>query len=442
MILWKNYIIEDVIKLSNESHYQDVNIICHNGNFRSNSFLLATLFPMFRKILNTSIQDDDLYVICMPDMDKNCLENFCSNLSQKSPRVPNIIIQQLLEFPFNIKEEITENEPDYCSLDDFIETEDNDCKNLTNISNDNSLVTVKIKKEGEDFNGKSKPQGKKNSSREKDSGLHPKDIFAQVTKDFDIHFEVLNEGKEVKYKCKQCSYVIGKKWNIARHYICNHLSDGGVSCDICGTWKKSLMALEYHKKYKHSIEGQTICSTCKKSFPHNDFPNHDCNQFICNDCGKILKTEASLGKHIQNVHRINERTHFCNICGKGFRHKRVLKSHIDKVHENKNQRTPCPECGQNVVNLRSHMRSIHTPDDQKTCQCQHCGKGFWEQHSLDKHIMNMHLKLRPYNCRYGCEISYNDVSNRNHHEKRKHGKYFISIEEEKMKERMKHITQE
>ena len=91
--------------------------------------------------------------------------------------------------------------------------------------------------------------------------------------------------------------------------------------------------------------------------------------------------------------------------------------------------------------LNLHIKSVHTPDDQKKFQCQQCGKGFLVQRALDSHMMNMHLKLKPYNCRYGCEISYNDVSNRNHHERKQHGKLFISVEEEKMKAKMKLISQ-
>ena len=39
-----------------------------------------------------------------------------------------------------------------------------------------------------------------------------------------------------------------------------------------------------------------------------------------------------------------------------------------------------------------------------------------------------------------CEISYNDKSNGNHHERRKHGQLFISVEEERMEAKMKLVT--
>ena len=55
---------------------------------------------------------------------------------------------------------------------------------------------------------------------------------------------------------------------------------------------------------------------------------------------------------------------------------------------------------------------------------------------LDRHMMNVHLKLRPYKCRYGlgCEFAYNDKGNRDAHERKKHGKVFNAAKEKKMKE--------
>ena len=103
-----------------------------------------------------------------------------------------------------------------------------------------------------------------------------------------------------------------------------------------------------------------------------------------------------------------------------------------KTHEEKK---PCPECNTLVRNIDEHMRNIHTLDKDKAFVCKDCGKGFILRKCLDKHIMNVHLKLRPYNCRYGCEFAYNDSSNRNAHERKTHGKLFIIKKEEKEKAR-------
>ena len=147
---------------------------------------------------------------------------------------------------------------------------------------------------------------------------------------------------------------------------------------------------------------------------------------ICNKCG--IET-AKIGEHIKKSHTIQPRTDFCDICHKGFKSKSALKNHM-KFHAEK---TPCTQCGLMVRRLHMHIKYVHTPDSMKKYQCLDCGKGFWEQRALQAHQMNIHLKLRPYRCRYGCEDSYNDTSNRNSHEKKKHGKLFTTAREEKEK---------
>ena len=148
---------------------------------------------------------------------------------------------------------------------------------------------------------------------------------------------------------------------------------------------------------------------------------------ICNICGAEV---YNIKVHVQSVHTIQSRSHFCHICEKGFKEKEVLTKHINGVHA---ERKPCPHCGQKVRLLDDHIMSVHTPDELKPFQCSECTKGFISKIQLKKHQMNVHLKLRPYKCRYGCDDSYNDSSNRNSHEKKKHGKLFTTAEEEKEK---------
>ena len=100
---------------------------------------------------------------------------------------------------------------------------------------------------------------------------------------------------------------------------------------------------------------------------------------------------------------------FCHKCDYSCESNGVLKAHME-THEEKK---PCPECGMKVRNLREHIAAVHTPDEMKKFQCQDCGKGFNSALKVEKHRMNVHLKLRPYNCRFGCNVSYNDTSNRN-----------------------------
>ena len=103
------------------------------------------------------------------------------------------------------------------------------------------------------------------------------------------------------------------------------------------------------------------------------------------------------------------------------RNLKMLQVHLQTHRE----KIPCPQCGILVRDLQSHIAAVHTSDQDKRFQCQDCGKGFNGKKKLEDHRMNVHLKLQPYKCRYGCDFGYNDISNRNQHEKKKHGKLFM-----------------
>ena len=77
------------------------------------------------------------------------------------------------------------------------------------------------------------------------------------------------------------------------------------------------------------------------------------------------------------------------------------------------------------------MKLRHPKEEDKKFICPECDKRFVTNHLMEKHRMSVHLKLRPYNCRYGCEFAYNDSSNRNAHERKTHGKLFITAAEER-----------
>ena len=141
MILNQNYIIDEVLKICKESHYhQDVTIICQNGSFQSNSFLLAAMFPIFRDILNaSSVQNEESYVISMPDMDKNILEDFCEHFHYKNSNyVPDISLQQLLDIQINVKEEDE-------TLDSILESDSLGIQTENNIAMINDPLQINIK---------------------------------------------------------------------------------------------------------------------------------------------------------------------------------------------------------------------------------------------------------------------------------------------------------
>ena len=81
----------------------------------------------------------------------------------------------------------------------------------------------------------------------------------------------------------------------------------------------------------------------------------------------------------------------------------------------------CAKICKSSQQLKKHLRN-HIAEEDKPLQCDQCEKRFLEKQKLASHRMSMHVKARPYSCRYGCGgMDYNDRSNRDAHERKKHG---------------------
>ena len=176
------------------------------------------------------------------------------------------------------------------------------------------------------------------------------------------------------------------------------------------------------------------CSQCNRSFKiKRDLVLHQeahALNHVCEQCGKEYNKAAALTYHIQSKHNkidSNSPEIRCQICMRDFKHtlnpQSVLRKHVERVHNSET----CYICGKTVKRLSDHLDSVHTSDDKKKEKCDQCPKGFKDKNQLKVHLINVHLKTRPYRCRYDCigNIGYNDLSNRNSHEKKKHGQLFL-----------------
>jgi len=227
----------------------------------------------------------------------------------------------------------------------------------------------------------------------------------------------------------ECRKIFEYPSALLRHQDKNQIPQ---TCHICGYIGKSISSLKSHLLTHDSTRSR--CPHCSQYTPNDRFEEHkkECQErrmCVCNICGKSFNGREVLQYHIRKWHDNHKPKHKCGKCNKTFIEVIDLKRHMVS-HEDK---TSCPQCGLKVRRLKDHMKQAHTPDNQKPFQCQDCGKGFVEKRGLEHHRMNVHLKLRPYNCRYGCDIAYNDTSNRNQHEKKTHGKLFTTAKEEKVK---------
>ncbi len=67
---------------------------------------------------------------------------------------------------------------------------------------------------------------------------------------------------------------------------------------------------------------------------------------------------------------------------------------------------------------------IHAPDHERPHLCPDCGRGFARKGELEAHRNVVHIKSRPYACRFGCGEAFNHYATRGDHEKSKHGMRF------------------
>ena len=82
--------------------------------------------------------------------------------------------------------------------------------------------------------------------------------------------------------------------------------------------------------------------------------------------------------------------------------------------------TSCEICGGLFMQLVYHMKISHITCNEQKCNFGDCEKGFVDMDHLKNHNMNVHIKRKPYQCRY----CYNDISNKSAHERCGYGQLF------------------
>jgi len=142
----------------------------------------------------------------------------------------------------------------------------------------------------------------------------------------------------------------------------------------------------------------------------------------CDVCGKRFTKHANF-----HTHRKSHTLYTCELCGETLQGYNRLRKHRKIAHPDPTapKSYPCEVCGKMVKSaqrLREHIMRMHVPDGERPHQCPHCDRGFGLRGELVAHMNVVHLKSRPYPCRYGCGEAFNHYATRGDHEKSKHGK--------------------
>jgi len=432
-------VLFDVCQLSKEEEYKDAIIICMDGMVRTSSILLTLISPVIKGLL-IHHQSDENICISVPSIKRTHLEHLLKGLccNQIRPLPLDVEVAALLHLDYSIlRLEVPDDQASKSVIIPIIKQ-----KNGKSRKRDDILKGKQYDEEEEDqFHYSDHGDQIDNDG---DYGDESIDVnLEHSNSEYDLENQHPTKKKERKRRKEiHFCWICGLDFHLKSQLVDHIETHDQKCCPVCQKEPPEPNKLYWfyyghiqNCKNKLSLkeQGLTKCAYCKMGFPINNIKEHrlKCGKrgnYICNICGKEGIT--NLKEHMKINHSIRPRLLSCDKCGKTFDTKQGLKTHILHVHTEKQ---PCPQCGVLVRRLQVHISQVHTADDQRRYQCVECGKGFDDNWNLQKHRMNIHLKLRPFQCRYGCADRYNDISNRNKHEKKKHGKLFTTAKEEKEK---------
>ncbi|CAL4112944.1 unnamed protein product, partial [Meganyctiphanes norvegica] len=211
--------------------------------------------------------------------------------------------------------------------------------------------------------------------------LHFEDCVAHKLSD--------HEGVQKPYKCSICKKTFDTKRHRKRHME-NHSSEKTFSCHMCGKMLKNNDSLRRHL-----------------NFFHTDEKIHSCTE-----CDYRAKYKMALNKHMINKHS-SETEIQCNICSKSFASECFLKYHM-AVHSSEKQ-FACEVCKKRFTTERQKQQHMLRHAAEKPFECAECDKKFASKELLKKHLPS-HLpnEERPLACDQ-CDLRFNTLSALNYH---------------------------
>ena len=221
-----------------------------------------------------------------------------------------------------------------------------------------------------------------------------------------LRLRIKKEGITFSEKLEECLFCEKNrnasdiKYDDFLPFLKFNSNENKFECSICNSSYIERNAMYTHIRTKH--ENEIVLKVLPNSKPKN---HKQCNGSVCKrvygskNMGKKMWCEECLRelKLAEEMKKESKAELPCAECGKLFTSLKMLNAHKKAVHE----KVPCSECGKlfGVTNIKGHMKSTHTPDDQKKFRCDTCGKGFINKQHFSEHL-NIHTGEKPFKCKF------------------------------------------
>ena len=207
------------------------------------------------------------------------------------------------------------------------------------------------------------------------------------------------EAPETQYHCEMgCAnegYQLKRKGSLIRHYINVH--DKPQKC--CG---ENFKEYKLYQKHQFKAHHDFQCAECAETFfrkeqleRHQKW-HHEVQPQKCPMCPALIK---DVEMHVKNCHTGELVT--CSACNYTSRRKVDIEGHYRNIHTDLNKEI-CLVCGETFKGLKMHLERTKCGTGKKaeaTVPCpEGCPKMFTLQDTANKHIRQVHLKIKNKNC--------------------------------------------
>jgi len=438
-------ICSSLAALSRQENFQDVRMVCQDGEVRGARLVLALAFPHMEEVMEE--REEEELVLILPHMQvvevTNRLEDFLLPATK-----------------LEVKEEVGsdgEAEEDEVMFDNDEET-----------AYLKSETEFKLKEEGaegafevEKILRKRRKSGyteylvkwegydnAEDNTWEKmldllDAGDKLKEYEekrTKIQKCTERRKELREEEKEAGWdravEEKSCQ-ICGSERATRHHYVTDHIVSSLLihPCPKCWEWFVTEDEVENHLIFHRLNDKQLACNTCSftcraqntaktwhiptqqtigQNVMDEHLATHDGVMLSCDVCGKGYPHKKSLNDHLKS----HKKTQSCSICKQKFRYAFELTEHVKTKHTLEFDFS-CDMCEKRFSSkgkLNAHQNTVHS--DERLHVCADCGKAFKTKNTCEKHYLAMHTDVRPLVCSFeGCGKRFLVNSQRKFHER-------------------------